>query len=82
VSTPNEPTHDEILQALQRAVQDIPRLREFTIEEMARQLILGGYLREEPPIDRVEDAFGTLIAEEQAFGPEMWPEDIAPGEPK
>jgi len=82
VSTPNEPTHDEILQALQRAVEDIPRLREFTTEEIARQLILGGYLREEPPMERVEDAFGTLIAEEQAFGPEMWPEDIAPGEPK
>jgi hypothetical protein len=49
---------------------------------MARQLILGGYLREEPPMERVEDAFGTLIAEEQAFGPEMWPEDVAPEEPK
>jgi hypothetical protein len=82
VSTPNEPTHDEIVQALQRAVQDILRLREFTTEEMARQLILGGYLREEPPMERVEDTFGTLIAEEQTLGPEMWPEDVAPEEPK
>jgi hypothetical protein len=32
-------------------------------------------------MDRLADAFGTLIAEEQAFGPDMWPEDIAPEEP-
>jgi hypothetical protein len=81
VSAPNEPTHDEIVQALQRAVQDIPRLREFTTEEAAHQLVLGGYLREEPSLERLADAFGTLIAEEQAFGPDMWPEDIAPEEP-
>ena len=81
MSTPNEPTHDEIVQALQRAVQDIPRLREFTTEEVARQLVLGGYLREEPSLERVADAFGTLIAEEQAFGPDMWSEDVTPEDP-
>ncbi len=48
---------------------------------MARQLVLGGYLREEPSLERVEDAFGTFIAEEQVFGPDMWPEDLTPEEP-
>ncbi len=81
MSAPNGPTHDEIVEALERAVMDIPRLREFTPEEMARQLVLGGYLREEPSLERVEDTYSTFIAEEQAFGPEMWPEDISPGEP-
>ncbi len=81
MSAPNGPTHDEIVEALERAVMDIPRLRQFTPEEMARQLVLGGYLREEPSLERVEDAFGTFIAEEQVFGPDMWPEDVTPEEP-
>ncbi len=73
MSAPNEPTHDEIVEALERAVMDIPRLRQFTTEEMARQLVLGGYLREEPSLERVEDAFGTFIAEEQVFAPTCGP---------
>jgi hypothetical protein len=81
VSTPNGPTHDEIVEALERAVMDIPRLRQFTPEEMARQLVLGGYLPEEPSLERVEDAYGTFIAEEQVFGPDMWPEDLTPEQP-
>jgi hypothetical protein len=81
LSEPNEPTRDEIVEALERAVMDIPRLRQFTPEEMARQLVLSGYLREEPSLERVEDAFGTFIAEERVFGPDMWPEDVTPEEP-
>jgi hypothetical protein len=81
LSEPNEPTRDEIVEALERAVMDIPRLRQFTPEEMARQLVLGGYLPEEPSLERVEDAYGTFIAEEQVFGPDMWPEDLTPEEP-
>ena len=81
MSASNEPNHDEIVEALQRAVKDIPRLREFTTEEVVRQLVLGGYLREEPSLERVEDAFGTFIAEEQAFGQDIWPEDVTPEEP-
>ncbi len=82
MSAPNGPTHDEIVEALERAVMDIPSLREFTTEEIAHQLVLGGYLREEPSLERVKDAFGTFIAEEQAFGPEMWPpEDVPPEQP-
>jgi hypothetical protein len=81
LSAPNGPTHDEIVEALERAVMDIPRLREFTPEEIAHQLVLGGYLREEPSLERVQDAYGIFIAEEQAFGPEVWPEDVTPEEP-
>ncbi len=81
MSAPNGPTHDEIVEAIERAVMNIPRLRQFTTEEMTRQLVLGGYLREEPSLERVEDAFGTLIAEEQVFGVDMWPEDVTPEQP-
>ena len=69
MSATNQPSHDEIVETLERAVMDVPRLRQFTTEEIAHQLVLGGYLREEPSLERVEDAFGTFIAEEQAFGP-------------
>ncbi len=37
MSAPNGPTHDEIVEALERAVMDIPRLREFTTEESIKR---------------------------------------------
>ncbi len=44
----DEPSPDEILEALQEAIFDNPRLTEVLSEEVARQLVLGGYLQEEP----------------------------------
>ena len=50
----DEPSPDEILEALQEAIFDNPRLTEVLSEEVARQLVLGGYLQEEPSPALVE----------------------------
>jgi hypothetical protein len=63
--------HDEVLEALERAFVDNPRLRVAPIEELARQLVLGGYLEEEPSLGLVGEAKATIVAEEQAFGPDV-----------
>lgn len=69
-----EPNHDKVLEtleALQRALKDNPHLRDIPTEEVARQLMLGGYLREEPSPGLVGEAMATIVAEEQAFGPDV-----------
>ena len=43
----DEPGPDEILEALQEAIFENPRLIEVPAEEVARQLVLEGYLQEE-----------------------------------
>ncbi len=67
----NEPRLDEVLETLERALVANPRLRDTPAEEVARQLMLGGYLEEEPPPGAVGDAMTTVVAEEQAFGPDV-----------
>ena len=63
----DEPGPDEILEALQEAVFDNPRLAQMLSEEVARQLILGGYLQEEPAPALVADMLDALEAEEGGF---------------
>ena len=63
----DEPGPDEILEALQEAIFDNPRLAEMPSEEVARQLILGGYLQEEPSPALVADMLDALEAEEGGF---------------
>ena len=63
--------HDEVLEALERALMDNPRLRVAPLEEVARQLVLGGYIEEEPSVGLVGAAMVTVVAEEQAFGPDV-----------
>ena len=63
----DEPGPDEILEALQEAVFDNPRLAQMLSEEVARQLILGGYLQEEPSPALVADMLDALEAEEGGF---------------
>jgi hypothetical protein len=70
-----EPGFQEVLEALKRALEDNRQLQEFSQEEVARQLVLGGYLQEEPSLTQLVDALATLQAEQQAFGPDMRPED-------
>ena len=71
-----KPGFQEVLDALKRALEDNRRLRVFPPEEVARQLVLGGYLQEEEPsLHRVTDALASLGAEEQAFGPDVPTED-------
>ena len=42
----DEPSPDEIVEALREAVFENPRLTEMPSEEVARQLVLGGHLQE------------------------------------
>jgi hypothetical protein len=63
----NEPDPDEILEALREAIFDNPRLIEMPSEEVARQLVLGGYLQEEPSPALVTDMLDVLEAEEGGF---------------
>ena len=64
-----------ILQALRRAIQDNPHVLDIPIEEIPHQLVLGGYLQEEPSLLFVADALWTIEAEDQAFGPDVLPEE-------
>jgi hypothetical protein len=71
-----EPEYDEVLKALEQALTDNPHLRGASIEEVARQLMLGGYLKDEPSLGVVGAAMATVVAEEQAFGPDVPLEDV------
>ena len=63
----DEPGTEEILDALREAIFDNPRLTEMPAEEVARQLILGGYLQKEPSPALVADMFDALEADEESF---------------
>jgi hypothetical protein len=63
----DEPSPEEILEALREAIFDNPRLTETPAEEVARQLVLGGYLQEEPSPVLVADMLDALEAEEGGF---------------
>jgi hypothetical protein len=52
---------------LQEAVSENCRLTEIPAEEVARQLILGGRLQEEPSPTLVADMLDALEAEEDGF---------------
>lgn len=63
----DEPSPDEILEALREAIFDDPRLAEMPAEEIARQLVLDGWLQEEPAPALVADMLDALKAEEGGF---------------
>ena len=62
-----EPGPDEILEALREASSDNPRLTEMPPEDVARQLVLGGHLQQEPSPALVADMLDALEAEEGGF---------------
>ena len=62
-----EPGFDQILGALREALREKSRLREMPTEEVARQLVLGEFLEEEPVPPFVAEALDSLEAEEQSF---------------
>jgi len=43
---------------------------------VARQLILGSYFNKEPSVGLVGAAMATIVAEEQAFGPDVPLEEL------
>ncbi len=63
----DEPGPDEILAALREAVSDNPRLADMPAEEVARQLVLGGHVQEEPSPVLVADMLDALEAEKSTF---------------
>ena len=65
----------EVLEALKRALENNRQLQNLPADEVARQLVLGGYLQEEPTLSQAADALASLEAEEQAFGPDVPTED-------
>jgi hypothetical protein len=71
VSGREEPGFQEVLEALKRALEDGRHIADLPAEEVARQLVLGGYVEGEPTVSRMADAMASLKAEEQAFGPDV-----------
>lgn len=63
----DKPDPDEILRALREAVFENPRLAEMPAEEVARQLVLSSYLREEPSPVLVADMLNALKVKEGGF---------------
>ena len=63
----DDPGPDEILEALREAIFENPRLKDMPSEEIARQLVLEGYLQGEPSPTLVADMLDALEAEEQGF---------------
>ena len=74
----DEPNPDEILEALHEAVFENPRLIEMPAEEVARQLVLGSHLQEEPSPALVADMLDALEAEESAFEADVLSEEGNP----
>ena len=67
IPSKSEPGPEEILGALREAILGDPRLTEMPAEEVARQLVLGGYLQEEPSPVLVAEMLDALDAEEGGF---------------
>jgi hypothetical protein len=72
----DEPNADEILEALREAVFEKPRTTEMPSEEVARQLVLGGHLQEEPSPVLVAKTLDALEAEESTFDTDELSSDI------
>ena len=69
-------TQNEVYEAVEQAFKDRHELRHVKAEEVTRQLVLGGYLQEKPPVLLVADALDIVEAEEQAFAPGIRPADL------
>ena len=75
VSGREQPSFQEVIEALKRALENDRHLTDLPAAEVARQLVLGGYVEGEPTVSRMADALSSLEAEEQAFGPDVPTED-------
>ena len=75
----DQPGFDQILRALREGLNENPRLKEMTAEEVARKLVRHGHLEREPPPPLVAEALEGLEAEEQSFqNDELSSEDANP----
>ena len=57
------PDPDRIMDALRQALGDDPKMRERPAEEVAGDLVRGGYLDEEPDPVLVADLLGSIDPE-------------------
>ena len=55
----DDPSPEEVLEALRAAITNNPRLDDMPVEVIARQLVLEGHLEQEPPLTLVEDALDS-----------------------
>jgi hypothetical protein len=55
----DDPSPEEVLEALRAAITNNPWLDDMPVEVIARQLILEGHLEQEPPLTLVEDALDS-----------------------
>jgi hypothetical protein len=75
----DQPGFDQILRALREGLNEDPRLKEMSADEVAGQLVQGGHLEVEPPPPLVAEALEGLEAEEQSFqNDELSSEDASP----
>jgi hypothetical protein len=74
----DEPGPEEIVEALREAIFDNPRLAELPAEEVARQLVLDGWLQQEPSPVLVAEMVDALEAEEEGFEADELSEDGNP----
>ncbi|PLS84681.1 MAG: hypothetical protein CYG60_16615 [Actinobacteria bacterium] len=76
VPPPGRPGREgEVLEALREAIRRNPLLRELPPEEVTRQLMLGGLLRDEPSPELVAEMMLELEVEEEEFDPDVQPGD-------
>ena len=74
----DEPSPEEILEALREAIFENPRLTEIPAEEVAGQLVLGGDLQEEPSAVLVAEMLSALKAEEGGLEADELSEEANP----
>ena len=72
VPSPGRPGREaEVLEALREASRGNPLLVELPPEQVARQLMLEGLLRDEPSPELVAEMMLELEVEEQEFDPDV-----------
>ncbi len=76
VPPPGRPGRDtEVLAALREAIRHNQLLLELPPEEVIRQLMLQGLLRDEPSPELVAEMMLQLEVEEEAFAPDVQPDE-------
>jgi hypothetical protein len=69
------PDPDRILEALKGLLREDPGARRRSAEEVARELVRGGYLQEEPDPVLVAEMLDGLEAEEDSLQADEAPEE-------
>jgi hypothetical protein len=67
---PMRPGPDAIHEALSRAIRDDPLLPERKAEEVSKDLVRGGYLRDEPAVALVAEVLRDVEAGERRPQPQ------------